>query len=37
VGAEFSGRAHNALDDARSVAAGIRSVAARGAPPLVRL
>jgi len=37
AGAEFSGRAHNALDDARSVAAGIRSVAARGAPPLVRL
>jgi inhibitor of KinA sporulation pathway (predicted exonuclease) len=32
VGADFSGRGHNALDDARSVAAGIRALAARGAP-----
>lgn len=32
VGAEFSGRQHNALDDARGVAAGIRALIARGAP-----
>ncbi len=34
VGADFKGRAHNALDDARSVAAGIRTLVARGAPLL---
>jgi inhibitor of KinA sporulation pathway (predicted exonuclease) len=34
VGADFTGRAHNALDDARSVAAGIRMLVARGAPLL---
>lgn len=32
VGAEFSGRQHNALDDARGVAAGIRALIAKGAP-----
>ena len=32
VGAEFSGRQHNALDDARGVAAGIRALIANGAP-----
>jgi len=32
VGAEFSGRPHNALDDARGVAAGIRTLIAKGAP-----
>jgi inhibitor of KinA sporulation pathway (predicted exonuclease) len=31
VGAEFSGREHNALDDARGVAAGIRAMIANGA------
>jgi inhibitor of KinA sporulation pathway (predicted exonuclease) len=31
-GAEFCGRAHNALDDARSLAAGARALIARGAP-----
>jgi len=37
AGAEFEGRAHNALDDARSVAAGIRTLMAKGAPPLFAL
>jgi len=32
VGAEYSGRQHNALDDARGVAAGIRALIAKGAP-----
>jgi inhibitor of KinA sporulation pathway (predicted exonuclease) len=32
VGAEFSGRQHNAVDDARGVAAGIRALIAKGAP-----
>ena len=32
VGAEFSGRQHNALDDARGVAAGITALIAKGAP-----
>lgn len=32
AGADFKGRLHNALDDARSVAAGIRTLVARGAP-----
>ena len=34
TGAEFTGRAHNALADARSVAAGIRTLMAKGAPPI---
>ena len=32
AGVPFEGRAHDALDDARSVAAGLRAVAARGGP-----
>lgn len=32
TGADFEGRLHNALDDARSVAAGIRHLVANGAP-----
>lgn len=32
AGAEFSGRAHNALADARGVAAGIRALVEKGAP-----
>ncbi len=32
TGADFKGRRHNALDDARSVAAGIRKLVAGGAP-----
>jgi inhibitor of KinA sporulation pathway (predicted exonuclease) len=32
AGAQFTGRRHDALDDARSVAAGIAALVARGAP-----
>ncbi|HWU27020.1 MAG TPA: 3'-5' exonuclease [Rhizomicrobium sp.] len=36
AGAEFSGRRHDALDDARSVSLGIRTLVARGAPNIFR-
>ena len=35
VGAQMHGRLHNALDDARSVAAGIRTLVAKGAPNIL--
>lgn len=35
AGVKFEGRLHNALDDARSVAAGIRALVKRGAPNIL--